>query len=645
MPQFSTQIPEYRKKRSEIADWDNFKGGLNTLLKANEIDKAELAQTDNIVLIGKGIPTKRWGADLYYQAGAAGAVRGLSGYYRSDGTNELVGFTDAGYLTIKSNASYTIRSGVSWASGYAVELTQLDDSMYIVGGNREMARYSTPTLVGFPTIGIPTSVFATQISGASGQTVKSYRVTAKTNVGETLGSTAYAVSSQPQDLLSGTIRLQWSGVSTASAVLTGYAIYGRDQGNERFLGSVGASTTVFYDDGSAIPQEFTFPPTADSTGGLNAKYISRFQDRLIFAGISGEPSKVVIGGRVPLQERLDLASGGNFILIEPDSGDNITGLSTFGSRIIVFKERSIWEITLDTVEVGNFTITNPTAKLITASHGCIAPRSITAVENDIFYLTRRGVYVLGYEPNIAIDTLRTNELSAKIRPFFSGISPDQLMGATASYHDFKYIISFPGRTQTAVYDRERLSWVAPWTYDAALYHTYYDSSNNEVLLYGSDSTPYVYELSSAYGDDDGVTIQTTLRTRSEDFGDWTLFKTIKDIYTNWRNVTGSVSVSITLEDRKGNSIAARSFSIETITGNAGWGADMWGSSLWGDSEEHGGAADISDIVRWVNLNKLARRMQITVTTTSRNDNYELLGIRAEAKAAGRGIKGENWRVS
>lgn len=645
MPLFNLRPPFYQKSRTQIADWNSFRKGLNTLLKPTEIDKEELAQADNILLIGKGVPTKRWGSDLYFTSSATGSVRGLMGFYKSDGTNELVAVTDFGLLTAKSGASYTEKTGVSWASGYNVEMAQLDDQLYIVGGNREMARYSSPTLVGFPTIAIPTSLFATQLSGASGNTVKSYRVAARSNVGVTLGSTAYALSNQPQDLTVGTVKLQWSGVSTASAVLQGYIIYGRDSGDERFLGSTGPNTTVFYDDGTAIPQEFTYPETADSTGGVNARCIARFQDRLIWSGIKGEPSKVVIGGRVPLQERTDLASGGNFILIEPDAGDDVVNICTFGNRIVVFKEKSVWEILLESLSIGNYYITNPVAKLITASHGCVAPRSIAAVENDIFYLTRNGVYVLGYEPNIAIDTLRTNELSAKIRPFFKNLTPAQLMGATATYHDSKYILSFPGRNETLVYDRERLAWLGPWTFDANVYQTYYDSSDVVSLLYGSDSTPNVYELSPSYGDDDGTTIQTTLRTKSEDFGDWTIFKMIKDIYTNWRNVVGSVSVDIQLEDRTGNTIAARSFNISTQAGNSGWGADTWSSSVWGDSESSGGAADISDIVRWVNLNHIARRVQLIIKTTDRNDNYELLGISTKAKTVGRGMKGENWRVT
>ena len=419
----------------------------------------------------------------------------------------------------------------------------------------------------------------------------------------------------------------------------------RDEGDERFLGSVGANANDDYDDGASIPSEFTYTQTADSTGGLSAKYIKRFQDRLIFAGIAGEPSKVVIGGRVPLHERLDIASGGNFIRIEPDAGDDITGISTFGSRIIVFKERSIWEINLSTLSVGNYTITHPVAKLITMSHGCVAPRSIVAVENDTFYLTRDGVYVLGYEPNIAIDILRTNELSAKIRPFFANLSYAQLQGATATYHDFKYIVSFPGKDKTIVYDRERLSWIGPWTFDATVYHTYYESDNDRVLLFGQDGASNVMELADTLGDDNGTAIMTSLRTRKEDFGDWTLYKTIKDVYTNWRNVTGTISVDVQLEDRTGNTVAAKGFDLSTTEGNAGWGADMWGSTQWGDSEAEGGGADTGDIVSWANLNKLARRVQLIIKTNNRNDNYEFLGVHIEAKGAGRGIKGENWRVT
>ena len=636
MPLLNTKIPTFKPAKDLESDWDNFRKGLNTLLKETEVDGNELVQADNLMLIGKGVPTKRWGTKLYFLSAATGSVRGLKGLYQADGTNQLLCITDQGFLTKKSNASYSTLTGASWASGYNAEMTQLDDKVYIVNGNREMVRYSNPTLYSFPTIAVPSSVFATQASGVSGTNSYSYRVSAISSIGETLASTAVEATNCPFDLGEGSVLVTWSTVSTASGVRKGYNIYGRVLGDERFLASADASSTSWYDDGSATPLEFTFPPLADSTGGIIAKYIIRFQDRLVFAGIDGEPSKIIFSGRVPHQEKFDLSYGGNYIRIEPEAGDDITGLAVFEGKIIVFKERSIWQITLSTSTVGNFTVTTPTTQLITSSHGCIAPRSIKAVENDIFFLSRNGVYALGYEPNI-FNVLRTNEISAKVRPFFDNLSITQKKNASAFYHKFKYGIAFPGRDETLIYDRERLAWMGPWNKDARVFEKYYDSSGNEKLIYGEDNAPNVTEYSSSYGDDKGTVIETVLRTKKEDFKSWERFKNIKEVFTLFRNVSGTINVSIRLQERDSQVTTAKTFSIATTASNAGWGSGMWADQQWADSEETGGASDINEIYRWTVMNKAARTVQFIISTSNRNDIYELLAIKTRAKPLGFGF--------
>ena len=142
MPQFARRIPPYKAKRPAIFSWDNFRGGLNTLLRESELKGNELTRAQNIMLIGAGIPTKRWGTQNYFLSGAAGSVRGLKGFYQKDGTNQLLAITDDGYLTQRSNASYSTLTGVSWASGSNVEMTQMDDRMYIV------KRFCHPSLRG-----------------------------------------------------------------------------------------------------------------------------------------------------------------------------------------------------------------------------------------------------------------------------------------------------------------------------------------------------------------------------------------------------------------------------------------------------------------------------------------------------------------
>lgn len=648
MPIFAQRARDYKPSKPVEFEWDTFSGGLNTLLRENEVAKNELTQAENILLIGKGVPTKRWGTQLFHQAGnATGSVRGLRGYYLSTGTVELLALTDDGYLTRKSGASYSTLTGASWASGYDAYMAQLNDDMYIVNGQRELVRYSLPTLVGFPTIGVPSGLGASNISNATGTNTFSYRVTAVSSVGETTPSTPVELTGQPiipGSTTGGVVRVAWSAVSTASGVLRGYNIYGRGTGNERFLGYVDAPSTTFLDTGS-IPSEFTFPPTVDSTGGPKAKFIKRFEDRLIFAGLSGQPSRVLISGRVPNHEKFDVANGGNFVEIEPDAGDDITQIEVFGNRIVVFKEKSIWEITLSVEQVGNFFITEPSVKLITMSHGCVAPRSVVAVENDVFFLSRTGVKSLGYESGFAIDVLRTNEISVKVRNFFKNLTVDQQMKAAAVYRDFKYIITFPGLAKTMVFDRERLAWLGPWTNDARLFEVFYDVGENEHLLYGNDTNTNVDEYSENFTDDKGTAISTILRTRQEDFKDWSTFKTIKDIFTQFQNITGQVNVDIRLEQRNGSVVSAKSTTITPNTGNSGWGADLWGSALWGTSNTAGGGVDAQQVIRWFPLNKAARAMQITITTTGLMANYELLGIRGNAKPIGSGFRPSSWRVT
>lgn len=643
MPTFRNNYSAYKAPKPIDFEWPTFSKGLNNLLRDNEIDKAELSQADNILLKGKGIPTKRWGTDTYYSAAATGSVRGLRGFYVSgaSGANELLAITDQGLLTIKNGSSFDIRAGVSWASGMDVYMAQLDNRMYIVNGQRELSRYSSPTLVGFATISVPSSLGASNISNATGATEKSYRVSAVSNVGETLASTAISLPTQPQTLggtSGGVIRLTWGEVSDA----IGYNVYGRDSGNERFLGF--SDSNVFMDDGSAVPKEFTFPPTADSTGGPLAKYIIRFQDRLVMAGFPSELSKLLISGRAPNHEKFDLANGGNFIKIEPDAGDDIVQIVPFRDRIVVFKERSIWQVTLATQQIGNFFVTLPTAQMITASDGCISPRSVVPVENDIFYLSRKGVRSLGYEAGFSFDVLRSNEISVKVRNFFKSLTVSQAERAVATYFDNKYIISFPGLNKAMVFDRERVAWIGPWSFDGNVFETYYDSSNNELLLMGKDDAPSVVDFNESYASDEGTVIATLMRTKKEDFGDWTYLKNIKSIFAAFRNVTGNVAVDITLEGRDGNVVTSKSFDVNPNLGNSGWGADLWADAQWGNTEEDGGGVDITDIIRWAFINKSARTMQIALSTSNINDNYELLGLKGEANVIQGGFRPHRWLV-
>lgn len=646
MPSFNTRIPAYKPPKNASFDWDNFRGGLNTLLRPTELKENELAQADNLMLVGQGIPTKRPGTKDYFLANATGSVNLVKGVYFKDGTNELLTIT-GGIATRKSNASYTVISGVSFASGVNAQAVMLRNSLYIVNGTDKLTKYSGASLVRFLELATPTPTGATFASGASTwkpARTYSYRITALSPVGETLGSVRASLVSGPQDPTNTLTRVVWDPVSAASGDLIGYQVYGRDPGNETFLAKVGSDTLQYEDNGTVSPSLFTEPPTANTTSGPIAKYIIKFGDKLVMAGVSGEPSRLIWSGGGVNVDKFHWSYGGGYVDISRDDGDTIKGIYSFQDRIIVFKERSIHQVTL---VAGSITVV-PNVKMITASHGAVSHRTIRSVENDLFFLSRNGVYVLGNEPNIIGDILRTNELSAKIRPTIATFNAAQLEKCSATYWNYKYILTYPAsgaskNTKTIIYDRERTSWMGPWTIGANGFEVYYDSSSNEKLLYGDTDDSFVTEVNETYKDDKAVAIATFLRTRKEDFKNWSLFKTIKDIFFNFRNVLGIISVNIRIEGRTGETTTAKSFTVSSELGTSGWGTDQWGSVQWGLSGSLPGSST-NEIIKQSKLQKTARALQIEVQTNNRNDVYELVAIRGDARPKSPGSRPSSWRT-
>lgn len=637
--------PNFKSPATVPLDWDNFRGGWNNLLRQTELNKNELALATNLMLKGLGVPTKRWGTEDYFMGSPTGYGRGVFSIKSAAGVSELLSISDWGIMVKKNGASYTPITGVSWASGYNMSAVQLYNKVYFTNGQRELTRYDFSSLVGFPTLSRPGGVSATNFSGATGTRVVAYRITATSRVGESAGSDSISLATLPQVLANTQIHVQWTPVSAASGDLTGYNVYRGDPGDETLLTSVGNEVTKFIDyglSGSRLIQ----PPTADTTGGPVAKYIIRFQDRLVMAGIPGNPTKVLISGRAPYHERFDASYGGGDVLVAPDEGQDITGLAVVGERIIVTKEKSLYEITLNIVDVGNESFLEPIVKLLTSSQGCSSHYSIVAVDNDLFFANREGIYVLGYEPNI-LNVLRTNELSAKIRTFFESLSYYDIQNCSAEYHDRKYVLTFPNARRTIIFDRERAAFMGPWPtpfgMGRLLKHVDTDGTTR---LVASDSSDNFITLFNPMGTDDkGTAFATALKTKREQFGAWELFKTMEDIYFQFRSVTGSVNINILLENRDGVLESAKSLTVNGAAqlGQTGWGTDLWGTADWGDTNNDPGTTS-DELPKRTILSKDFRSFQIEVSTENAVDNYELLGIRSTVRAQGPGSVPYLWNT-
>lgn len=643
--------PTYKPPKTLQLDWKDFKGGLNTLLRQTEIKDNELAQADNLKLVGKGVPTKREGSANYFLTAPSVAtgsqrVRGLKGVNfasGASGVNELLALSDWGVLVKKSGASYTNILGASFSSGYNADMVQVYNKVYIVNGIDTLKKYDGASIFSFTQLSKPTGVTCTNLSGVSGTFTRAFRISAFNAVGETIASDSTLILNTPQDLTTTTLRLNWTTSSPASAVL-GYGIYGVDQGDERFITSVDSSTLRYDYLGVPEPSMLVFPSAADTTAGPIAKYLISHKDKLVMGNIQGYPSRITWSGGGVNVDKFNWRYGGGYIDIDKDAGDEVKGLIEFQDAIIVFKERSIWKVTL--AVSGDLVI--PTVSMIMRGVGAVSHRTIKHVENDVFFLSRRGVYTLGNEPNY-LNVLRTNEVSARIRPVFETLTASQLEQACAVYAGNKYRLAYPSttanmNTKEIIYDRERLAWMGPNTFTAtpAIYEVYYDGDNKEQLVWGDSDDNFVTHFSSGYSNDKGVKIQTILLTKKTAFDNPFRFKQVKNLFSNWRNVAGTPFVNIILETRDGAVGSAQSFSITASNSGVGWGFDRWGAFKWGTTEGAGSASASNDLAKRTRINKVGRTVQVEITTTGNNDKYELLSMQIEAVELGAGIIPSSW---
>lgn len=654
MPITALKPPKFKPPKELVANWQTWRKGWNIFLRDNEINVKEMAKAENLILTGSGIPTKRWGTELHFNSGPSitdAATNMVLPIKSNTDVREILSFGSWGYLTKKSGTSYTAISGVSWPSLAIVNGTQLGNVAYFVSEDRAFVKYDFSTAIGFATIASPTGAYVTSISLPSlqGETEYEWAISAISNSGgETLTSTVVSMASLPQDLTTATTRLTWTPVSAASGVLTGYNIYRNQSGrDQRWIGGTVAGITYF-DDPGTVPSSSQLAPLSNSTGGYKAKYILRFKDRLVLAGLEGRPTQIIVSAPYPDQEKFDYYSGGAYIDIEPDSGEVITGLGIHQEKLIVFKEDSVWQANIKTVIVENASIGEATGleyQLLTASQGCSSFRSIVAVENDLLFSNREGLYMLRYEPQLN-NILNANEISSKIKPYFDSLSDEDKRTAVGGYVDKKYWLYFPIKKEAIMFDRERLAFMGPMKYSHGVsdFASYVDTNGDNQWVMANKDANEVLSTNSNLTTDSGSAIQTYFKSKKEDFGDWTTFKVLNEVFTNFSSVTGNVEVNVYIEERSGRTVTVKSFTLTGTgaSGTSGMGTDIIGQIGMGLT---GNTPTISDDESPTKsfIYKSTRTFQIEVRTFGANDNYKLLGILGTATAQPRGNAPASWR--
>lgn len=632
----------YTNNKENITQIDEFKAGVNTLLRDTRIKKEEASEAKNLMLVQDGVWTQRWGTS-YYTGDAGGSnVDGFGEYIKSDNTRELI-IVANGVVRKKNGSSWTTISGATFTAGTKAYLQQINNLLFISNGTDPLAYYNGTSLSTYAELSAPAWAGTPLARGAglsTGNYTQYYQVTALNSVGETVGADEKEIATDKErDSWVAAddehLVLDWSAVSGAQR----YQIYWADEtGFEVLIGST--TDTTFTDDGTTQANSYIEVPDDNTTGAPKFTHMWMSDNRLWATGDPDNPYRVYFSGTGQFITYFSDYYGGGWIDLElggrdqPKAGIHYHDGKGLG-RSTVFAaspegKGSVWQVVIGDLTVGDETFSVPSASRIVGSTGTSAPRSIVQVENDVFFFNKKGVFALGNEAQYW-GILRTNELSVRIRPYIQSLDDSQLAGVSGYYYDGKVFFSVPtnsdGNNNVIYYDRERKSWVIYWTTGVSEFGEFTDSSGKTHFLGGTTDDGYLIEFTENIQGDLGVAFETIYKSaRIPVNKDWTKFDKIKKAWIRLGEPQGAIEFSVTGTEKRRGLSQVGSETISPDFSNTGMGWDPMGTVQMGDSAGTPTTFAQGSLLRYLTINKRLRDVQFKVETSGLSDKYTLLGL-------------------
>lgn len=640
MPPRRQQIRGILQNRKQFdIEIDNVSGGTNTLISETRLDKDEAKELTNMILVEDGVAAKRWGTDSF---GTTYTNRpdGAAEYIKTDGTREIIVVADGKvYKTDSDGGGKTEISGATFTQGTRAHLLQFNEFMYIANGTDALARYNGTSLSTFSGLSTPTwdGTPITRTGLAAGNWTYYYTITAFNDVGETVESTeeSITVNKDREDWdASNNVSLAWGDVASA----TGYNIYMSDvSGNQVFLATT--SISEYTDDNTAVPNDFILPPEDDTTTAPLFSYMWISGNRIWGTKDNTRKYRVYFSGTGVNRGNFSPGVGGGYVDLEKGArGTTIAG-ADFQGVSHVFTETpegrgTIWQVKIENVTVANDTFEAPVPTKIISSTGSNASRSVVKVENDVLFANKRGVYVLGNEPGIQ-GVLRTNELSAKIRPYWRALDGGSYDKIAAHYFDAKVFFAVSNASgepdRIVVFDRERGAWIKDWTVGVSQFLEFTDSSNVTHFLGISDDR--LVEFSENNDGDEGTAFTWRYTSpRIPVSEDWASFGKVRKAYIRVRNAVGDIDVTLKGTGKANQINNVGSATISPGNSNAGLGWDPLGSHQIGTSDGTPTTFATESLIKYITLTStknLLRDIQWEISGDSLNDQAIITGLLVE----------------
>lgn len=444
--------------------------------------------------------------------------------------------------------------------------------------------------------------------------------------GITAGTTYYAIRQSATSIkLSDTAAHATAGTNIVDITAVGSGVRILEWPNLR--GYADTATTA---DGSFLdPSSVILPPEGNTTTGIISKKAIFSQSRIFAAGDSSNPSRLYYGGVGSNINNFSFSeTGGGATDIFKNDGAVIRDILPFQGGVIIWKDNAIYKFYFNSLG-------QPTLEEITRSFGGISWRGAKHVENDIIFPARKdgrlAFYSLGNQENYSAGILRTNELSIKIAKDLENVNVARLQYAAAFYFNNIYgcIISKSGSTTN---DR---TWCldtrfGAWTYwegiSANCFSEYTDSTGQQKMYFGSDTTGYVNEMFTTDRNDNGVAISVNWATKAFNQKAFSYTKKYFNPILQFKDISsaGAINGDVILD----GAIVTGAFSVNQATsGGAGVGASFFGVTLPGEAPAGTPPVTMSaDTIVELNMIKKSRSIKFEFRSNTLNARYKFLSV-------------------
>jgi hypothetical protein len=219
----------------------------------------------------------------------------------------------------------------------------------------------------------------------------------------------------------------------------------------------------------------------------------------------------------------------NSSVINGDDGDEIVAIvAYYQNRIIVFKKRRIFQVTIppDMTTAADWTI-----ELISNNIGCVAEATAVQVNSDIFFLSDDGIRSL---IRSAADDFTSVGLpiSEVVKDVIQSINTAKIGVCTAHFYDNRYLLAFPSESNDVndtilVYNAVLQAFEGTWTPNVMQFaltnfqdegvRLMLKTTTGQINKYSGYKTPA--QVTTADYQDAGVNYESYVRTKDFNFGD------------------------------------------------------------------------------------------------------------------------------